>query len=91
MDWKLLTSTFALIFLAELGDKTQLATLALAASGKSRLIVFAGAAAALIATSALAVLLGEGVARVVPALWIKRLAGVGFLVMGVLFLASKDS
>ena len=91
MDWKLLASTFALIFLAELGDKTQLATLALAASGKSRLIVFAGAAAALIATSGLAVLFGEGVARVVPAVWIRRLAGVGFLVMGVLFLVGKDS
>ena len=51
MDWKLLTSTFALIFLAELGDKTQLATLSLAASGRSRFMVFLGAASALVATS----------------------------------------
>ena len=91
MDWKLLASTFTLIFLAELGDKTQLATLALAASGKSRLIVFIGAAAALIATSGLAVLLGEGIARAVPAVWIRRFAGLGFLVLGVLFLVRKDS
>lgn len=90
MEWKLLASTFTLIFLAELGDKTQLATLALAASGKSRLVVFAAASAALIATSGLAVLLGEGVARAVPAIWIKRVAGLGFLVMGVLFLVGKE-
>jgi putative Ca2+/H+ antiporter (TMEM165/GDT1 family) len=91
LDWKLLTSTFTLIFLAELGDKTQLATLALAASGKSRWVVFFGAAAALVATSGLAVLLGEGVARTVPAVWIRRFAGLGFLALGVFFLVAKDS
>ena len=90
MDWKLLTSTFALIFLAELGDKTQLATLSLAASGRSRFVVFLGAASALVATSALAVILGEGLARVVPAVWIRRLAGLAFLVLGVLFVTSKE-
>ena len=91
MDWKLLASTFTLIFLAELGDKTQLATLGLAASGKSRLVVFLGAAAALVATSGLAVLFGEGIARAVPAVWIRRFAGLGFLVLGVFFLAGTDS
>jgi putative Ca2+/H+ antiporter (TMEM165/GDT1 family) len=89
MDWKLFGSTFALIFLAELGDKTQLATLSLAASGKSRWLVFAGAAAALVATSAIGVILGEGVARIIPEIWIKRAAGVGFLVLGVLFLLGR--
>lgn len=89
MDWKLLTSTFTLIFLAELGDKTQLATLSLAASGKSRLLVFLGAAAALVATSAIAVLVGEGLARIVPEAWIKRAAGVAFIVLGSLFLFGK--
>ena len=89
MDWKLLTSTFALVFLAELGDKTQLATLSLAASGRSRWLVFFGSASALVATSAIAVLLGEGLARLVPPIWIKRTAGLASLVMGVLFLAGK--
>ena len=88
-DWKLLISTFGLVFLAELGDKTQLATLSLAASGQSRLAVFLGAAGALALTSGIAVLVGAGLSRVVPEIWIHRAAGVGFLVMGVLFLAGK--
>ncbi len=90
MDLKLFSSTFALIFLAELGDKTQLAALSLTASGKSRLVIFLASSAALVATSALAVLLGDALARVVPEIWIKRVAGVGFLAMGVLFLMGKD-
>jgi len=89
MDLKLLFSTFTLVFLAELGDKTQLATLSLAASGRSRLTVFVGAATALVLTSLIAVLVGEGLARVVPAVWIQRAAGVGFIVLGLFFLMGK--
>lgn len=90
MDLKLLASTFSLVLLAELGDKTQLATLTLAASGRSRLSVFLGSALALVLTSAIAVLAGEAVARVVPGVWIRRVAGVGFLAMGLLFLLGRD-
>lgn len=89
MDLRLFASTFSLVFLAELGDKTQLATLSLAASGRSRLMVFLGSAAALVITSAIAVLVGEAVARVVPAVWIRRAAGAGFIIMGVLFLVGR--
>jgi putative Ca2+/H+ antiporter (TMEM165/GDT1 family) len=89
MDWKLFTSTFAAIFLAELGDKTQLATLSLAAGGSSRWVVFAGAALALVATSAIAVLAGQGVSRLIPPLWLRRGAGVVFIVLGVLFLLGR--
>ncbi len=89
MDWKLFASTFAAIFLAEMGDKTQLSTMTLAA-GSSRWVVFAGSALALVATSAIAVLLGEGIARVVPQVWMKRAAGIVFVVMGVLFLFTKS-
>jgi putative Ca2+/H+ antiporter (TMEM165/GDT1 family) len=91
MDWKLFTSSFALIFLAELGDKTQLATLSLASSSSSRWTVFAGSALALIATSALAVLAGEALGRVVPEAWIRRAAGALFLVLGILFLIPRGA
>ena len=69
MDWKLFLTTFGAIFLAEMGDKTQIATLTFAAGGSSRWIVFAGSALALVATSAVAVLAGEVISRhVSPAL-----------------------
>jgi putative Ca2+/H+ antiporter (TMEM165/GDT1 family) len=90
MDFKPFAQAFALIFLAELGDKTQLATLTLAASGKSRLMVFLGSALALTLTSAIAVLLGEGLSRVVPEPWIRRAAGVGFVALGLLFLLGRE-
>jgi putative Ca2+/H+ antiporter (TMEM165/GDT1 family) len=90
MDLKLLVSTFGVIFLAELGDKTQLATLSLAASGGSRLMVFLGSAAALIVTSGIGALSGEALARVVPAMWIQRAAGIAFVIMGVLLLVGRE-
>jgi putative Ca2+/H+ antiporter (TMEM165/GDT1 family) len=86
VDWKLFTSTFVAIFLAEMGDKTQLATLSAASGGASRWVVFAGAAFALVATTAIAVAAGEGVSRVIPPVWTKRAAGVLFIVLGVLYL-----
>lgn len=90
MDWKLFLSTFGAIFLAEMGDKTQLATLSMASAGSSRWVVFGGSALALVATSAVAVLFGEALTRVVPPVWIKRAAGVSFLVLGVLFLMGGE-
>ncbi len=89
MDWKLFTSTFLVIFLAELGDKTQLATLGLAAGAASRSSVFLGAAAALVATTALAVVAGEAVGRLVPELWLRRGAGTLFVVLGAFFLLTR--
>jgi putative Ca2+/H+ antiporter (TMEM165/GDT1 family) len=86
MDLKLFWSSFALIFLAEMGDKTQLATLTMSAGAKSRWMVFAGAATGLVLTSLLAVLGGEVVSRWVPLTWIRRGAGVLFLVLGALYL-----
>ena len=89
MDWKLLLSTFVSIFVAEIGDKTQLATLSLAAGGKSRLSVFAGSALALCATSAIAVLAGEGITRFISPLWLRQIAGAVFIAMGLLFLLAR--
>jgi putative Ca2+/H+ antiporter (TMEM165/GDT1 family) len=90
MDWKLLLSTFTSIFVAEIGDKTQIATMSLAAGGRSKLAVFIGAALALCATSALGVLVGEGVSRLVPPVWMRRIAGAVFIVIGVLFLVGRE-
>ena len=82
MDWKLLGTTFAAVFIAELGDKTQLATLSFAASGSSRLTVFLGSAAALVCTSAIAVFAGEAIVRVVSPRTLQRVAAVAFLAIG---------
>lgn len=91
MDLKLIGTTFVSVFLAELGDKTQLATLTFASEARSRWEVFIGSASALILTSAIAVLAGEGVSRLVPAAWIKRAAGVVFILLGawLLWAATK--
>ena len=83
MSWGVFWTTFVSIFLAELGDKTQLATLSLASGNVSRWTVFAGSALALVLSSAIAVYAGEAVTRVVPPIWIQRAAGVLFIVIGV--------
>ena len=83
MDWKLLFTTFTAVFIAELGDKTQLATLGLAAEAKSRLPVFLGSAGALVATSLIAVLAGGLVAKYIPPIYLKRGAGGLFILLGV--------
>lgn len=83
MDWKLFATTFGAIFLAELGDKTQLATLGFAADGSSRLTVFAASAGALVTTSLIAVLAGGLVARYVSPQLLTRGSGVLFIALGV--------
>ncbi len=92
MDPKLFFSTFLAIFLAEMGDKTQLATMSMAAGAKSRWSVFLGASLGLVLTSALAVLGGDIISRYVPANWVKRGAGLLFLVLGAIYLfgSGKD-
>jgi putative Ca2+/H+ antiporter (TMEM165/GDT1 family) len=82
MDWKLVATTFAAVFVAELGDKTQLATLSFATAGTSRLSVFVGAALALVATSAIAVIAGEALSRWISPRVLQRAAGVLFVVIG---------
>lgn len=83
MDWKLFAATFTTIFLAELGDKTQLATFAAAASSSSgRFAVFLGSAAALVACSALAVVAGAALGKAVPLHWLERIGGVLLIALG---------
>ena len=78
-------TAFITVFLAELGDKTQLATLALASGGRDRWLVFLGAALALVTTSALAVLVGGAIGQVVPAIWLRRGAGALMIAIGILY------
>jgi Ca2+/H+ antiporter, TMEM165/GDT1 family len=92
MDFKVLFTTFATIFLAELGDKTQLATFAFSAETKSRVSVFIGSAGALVLTSLLGVLLGAAISRLIPPNFLKMGAGVLFVILGIwmiLFPGSK--
>jgi len=88
MNLKLFISTFVLIFLAELGDKTQLAAMARAATGGGRWTIFAAAASALVVSTLIAVLAGSALTRVVPDRYIKMAAGALFLVFGALILAN---
>lgn len=81
-------SIFITVFLAELGDKTQLATVLFASDGgKSKLLVFAAAALALVASTGLAVLAGTFADRYVSALPLKLIAGAGFVIIGLLMIA----
>ena len=84
MDWKLFLPTFVAVFVAELGDKTQLATLALASGQSSRLSVFVAASLALVCTSALAVLGADVLGRLVSPAVLRRVAAVLFVAMGLL-------
>ena len=83
MEFKTLFTTFAMIFLAELGDKTQLATLVFAAESKSKMAVFLGSAGALLLTSLLAVVFGSALSRLIPAAYIKTGAGILFVLLGL--------
>lgn len=84
--WSTFLSTFITIFLAEMGDKTQLATLLLSAQSQSPWIVFAGAATALIATSLVGVLLGRYLAKILSPNTIDIAAGVLLMVISILLL-----
>lgn len=89
MDWRVFLTTFGVIFLAEMGDKTQLAAMSMAAQSEKPWAVFIGAALALTAVSAIGVLVGGVPGNYLPLIWIKRVAAVAFIVIGVLILAGK--
>jgi putative Ca2+/H+ antiporter (TMEM165/GDT1 family) len=89
MDPKLILTTFGLIFLAELGDKTQLATLAFSAESNSPWSAFIGASLALVTTSFIAAFLGSTIAKWLPITVIHRVSGVLFLLLGILLIIKK--
>ncbi len=89
MDWKLLLSTFATIFVAELGDKTQLACVLTAADSRNPWTVFIGSSLALVATSFLGVVFAEFICNFVSPTIIKKVAAVAFVTMGALIYFDK--
>ncbi len=88
MDLKVLLTVFSAVFVAELGDKTQLATMLFAADREvSKLAVFAGASLALILASGLGVLAGGIISQYVSEKALHYLAGAGFIAIGIWTLA----
>jgi putative Ca2+/H+ antiporter (TMEM165/GDT1 family) len=84
MDLKIFISVFVTVFLAELGDKTQLATMLFAADQQvSKWTVFAGAALALVATSAIGVVAGSYISTLISPKQLQLIAGAGFIGIGL--------
>ncbi|MBZ4646149.1 MAG: hypothetical protein PWR27_1152 [Petroclostridium sp.] len=87
--WKIIFTTFWVVFLAELGDKTQLSTMLLASKSKSSLPVFMGAASALVLSSLIGVICGDILHKYIPAQYIQIGAGISFILIGILLLIGK--
>ncbi|HET8797713.1 MAG TPA: TMEM165/GDT1 family protein [Thermoanaerobaculia bacterium] len=87
---KAFATVFVTVFLAEIGDKTQLATMLFAAEAKtSKWVIFAGSALALTLAAAIGVLAGAQIERLISPRTLKILAGIGFLAIGIWTIVSK--
>ena len=82
MDWKIFLTVFASVFIAELGDKTQLATVAISGTSDRPLAVFLGSSSALVLASLIGAVAGGSLSAVIPADWLQLAASTGFLVIG---------
>lgn len=83
MEWKVLATVFIAVFVAELGDKTQLATMLFAADKQvSKLTVFLGASGALVVASAIGVFAGSIVSQYISEQHLRIIAGIGFIAIG---------
>lgn len=88
MELKVFFTVFAAVFIAELGDKTQLATMLFAADKEvSKWTVFWGASAALIAATAIGVIAGTLLSEYINEKYLNYLAGAGFILIGAFTLA----
>ena len=84
MDWKVFLTIFGAVFIAELGDKTQLATMLFATDKEvSKYLVFLAASAALVVASAMGVLAGSFLAEYINEKYLHYVAGIGFIAIGV--------
>jgi len=91
VNWNLLGLSFMTVFISELGDKSQLAAIALGGNTKSLRAVFLGASCALVLTSFLGVLLGNELSQILPVRWMKAIAAIGFALIAVHLLWSSES
>lgn len=89
MDWKVFLTTFGTIFLAELGDKTQLATTMMTSKTKLLLSVFIGASLALCLVTLAGVLFGEGLIAIIPQNILRKIAALAFIAIGVWMFVGK--
>lgn len=90
MDMKTFFTVFSAVFIAELGDKTQLATVLFSADKEvDRLTVFLGSSLALVLSSAIGVLVGGFVTHYVDERYLHYIAGAGFVVIGIWTLAKQ--
>jgi putative Ca2+/H+ antiporter (TMEM165/GDT1 family) len=89
MDLKIFASTFLLVFLAELGDKTQLSIIALSAKEKTPLTIFLSATLALVTATLIAVIVGTVGAKYLPINIVEKIAALAFIVIGVLVFFNK--
>ena len=84
MEYKVLITVFTAVFIAELGDKTQLATMLFAADkAVSKLTIFIGASLALIVASGIGVLAGGFISHYVGEKHLHYIAGIGFIAIGI--------
>ena len=82
-------SIFLTIFIAELGDKTQIATLAISGTSQRPFAVFLGSSFALVLASLIGVLLGGSIAQIIPDFLIELVAAIGFMLIGLSLLVSN--
>lgn len=87
--FKSIITAFILVFLAELGDKTQLSTMLLASKSESIWYTFIGSAVALVLSSFLGVLLGSVINKYIPANYVQTCSGIAFVLIGGLLIFGK--
>ncbi|MEO0278804.1 MAG: TMEM165/GDT1 family protein [candidate division WOR-3 bacterium] len=83
MDWKLIATVFISIFLAELGDKTQLAVLSFSASSNKWLEVFLGASVAFVVITLIGAFFGTTISRYIDSEVVGKIAGIIFILIGI--------
>jgi putative Ca2+/H+ antiporter (TMEM165/GDT1 family) len=87
--WKSLSTAFILVFLAELGDKTQLSTMLLASKTNYIWYTFIGSASALVLSSLFGVLAGSVIQKYIPMFYIQAFSGAAFIIIGLLLIFGK--